>query len=368
MDNWYTIRNAAEVASPTILIYPDRVQENIQRLIADVGDVNMLRPHVKTHKLPQIVQMKLDAGITRFKVATIAEAEMTAAVGAPDVLLAYQPVGPNIARFIRLIQQFPGTRFSAIVDCPAIIVAMGEAASAAGVHADLLIDLDVGMHRTGIAPGDDAHDLYRLIGTTTGVAPDGLHAYDGHLHDADSNQLNANANAAFALVAAFRDRLLADGLPVPQIVVGGTPTSAIHAQHGHVEVGAGTTILWDAGQPTISPDLHYLNAAVLLSRVISKPGNDLLCLDLGHKSVASEMQHPRVRLLGLEDAEPVVHSEEHLTIRTPKANQYDVGSVVYGFPWHICPTMALHGFVWAVKDGIASECWPVIARERRITI
>ena len=95
---------------------------------------------------------------------------------------------------------------------------------------------------------------------------------------------------------------------------------------------------------------------------------DLLCLDLGHKAVASEMAHPRVRLLGLEDAVAVTHSEEHLAVRTSRSADYQVGDVVYGIPRHICPTVALHSEVWAVRDGLATERWPVVARARRITI
>ncbi len=95
---WYAIQNADEVPSPALLVYPDRVEENIRRMIALAGGVDRLRPHMKTSKIPEVVRMHLDQGITRYKVATIAEAEMAAAAGAPDVLLAYQPVGPNIGR------------------------------------------------------------------------------------------------------------------------------------------------------------------------------------------------------------------------------------------------------------------------------
>src|SRR5688572_2285908 len=113
---WYSVDNVAEVPSPALLVYPDRVERNIRRLIDIVGDVRRLRPHVKTTKMRDVVRLHLEAGISRFKCATIAEAEMTADAGAADVLLAYQPVGPNVARFVRLGQAFPSTRFSAVVD------------------------------------------------------------------------------------------------------------------------------------------------------------------------------------------------------------------------------------------------------------
>jgi len=133
-------------------------------------------------------------------------------------------------------------------------------------------------------------------------------------------------------------------------------------------VGAGTPALWDFGQAEISPDLDYLNAAVLLSRVISRPAEDRICLDLGYKAVASEMPQPRVRWFGLEDAPVVMQSEEHLVLQTSQADAFPVGQVLYGIPRHICPTVALYSEVWCVREGRAVERWPVVARARRLTI
>ncbi len=150
---WYAIQNADEVPSPALLLYPDRVEENIRRMIALAGGVDRLRPHMKTSKIPEVVRMHLYQGITRYKVATIAEAEMAAAAGAPDVLLAYQPVGPNIARLIRLIGTFPGTVFSALVDDEMNARLLSQAAVEADVIVHLFLDLDIGMHRSGIDAG-----------------------------------------------------------------------------------------------------------------------------------------------------------------------------------------------------------------------
>jgi D-serine deaminase-like pyridoxal phosphate-dependent protein len=365
---WYAISNADAIASPAVLVYPDRIARNLQRMVDMAGDVRRLRPHVKTHKLAQVIALKRAAGIHKFKVSTIAEAEMTATAGGEDILLAYQPVGPSVQRLITLMRRFPGTLFSTLVDDPSNLAAIGNSAVAAGVVIPLYIDLNVGMNRTGIAPGDAALDLYRTICKTPGVLPAGLHAYDGHLHTADRKQLDQEVQRTFAPVWAMRDQLRAESLPVPNIVASGTPTFATLAQHAGVEVGAGTTVLWDFGQAETCPDYEFLNGAMLLMRVISKPAPGLLCLDLGHKAVASEMPHPRVRLMGLEDAIAVTHSEEHLVVKSERAGDYAVGDVVYGIPRHICPTMALHSEVSVVHDGVADETWPVLARARRITV
>ena len=364
--DWFRIENEADVPSPAVLLYPDRVEQNLRRLVSLAGDANRLRPHVKTHKLPQIVRMKLDAGIRKFKTATISEAEMTAAAGGPDVLLAIQPVGPNVGRLLTLIERFPATRFSTIVDDASAARAIAAAAAARGISVPLLVDLDVGMGRTGI-PVDAAPELYRVIAETPGVEPAGLHAYDGHLHDADEPRLRASAAEAIAPVLRLRDELRREGLSVAGIVAGGTPTSKFLAEHPEVELGAGTPVLWDAGQGEISPDLDFLNAAAVMCRVISRPRPDRLCVDLGHKAVASEMPQPRVRLFGLEDAPAVMHSEEHLVLETAAAD-YRVGDVIYALPRHVCPTVALHSEVWCVRDRRAVELWPVIARARRLTV
>jgi D-serine deaminase-like pyridoxal phosphate-dependent protein len=107
---------------------------------------------------------------------------------------------------------------------------------------------------------------------------------------------------------------------------------------------------------------------LVLTRVISKPSSNILCLDLGHKAIASESPHPRVELMGLADARATGHSEEHLTIQTERADEFPVGTPLYGIPWHICPTVALHQEAVVVRDGRAQEKWQVVARARTITV
>src|SRR4029079_19387902 len=118
---WYLVGNVQEVDSPALLVYPDRIEENIRRMIRLAGGVERLRPHIKTHKMPEVMRLKLAAGIKKFKCATIAEAELSPRCGAPDVLMAYHPGGPKIARLIRLIRRFPNTKCSTIAGDPVAI-------------------------------------------------------------------------------------------------------------------------------------------------------------------------------------------------------------------------------------------------------
>jgi D-serine deaminase-like pyridoxal phosphate-dependent protein len=359
--------NAAEIPSPALLIDVAAVDRNLARMLAIVGQPERLRPHVKTHKLPQLIRRQLALGITKFKCATIAEAEMVADCGAPDILLAAQPVGPNVRRLLTLVERFPATRFSTIADDEGAIRELSRQAAHARARLEVFLDLDIGQHRTGVAPGPHAVHLYRLVNSLSGLQPAGLHAYDGHIQETDLALRTAACDAAFAPVVALREELLRSGFPVPGVVAGGTPTFPLHARRP-VECSPGTTVLWDAGYGKKMPDLPFEPAALLFTRVISKPAPHRLCLDLGHKAVAAEMPHPRVVFPSLPEAIAVVHSEEHLVIETPRAPEFAVGDALIGIPWHVCPTVALHSEIWALVNHQAIERWPVVARARRLTI
>ncbi len=152
MNDWYDIKNIEEIDSPALVLYPDRISKNISLAKEIMGDVNHLRPHVKTNKIAEVCSMMLNAGITKFKCATIAEAEMLAMVQAPDVLLAYQPVGPKILRFITLIKTYPETLFSCLVDNVEIAQQLSYLCEQNNIVLPVYIDVNVGMNRTGIAP------------------------------------------------------------------------------------------------------------------------------------------------------------------------------------------------------------------------
>jgi len=146
-DDWHTLADPDEIPSPALLVYPERIGENIRRMIAALGQTERLRPHVKTHKMAEVVQLQLKAGISKFKCATIAEAEMLGQAGAKDVLLANQPVGPNIDRLLGLGGWFRDVRFSTIADDAEAVGNLAQAAQAAGVTLPVWLDLDVGMGR-----------------------------------------------------------------------------------------------------------------------------------------------------------------------------------------------------------------------------
>jgi D-serine deaminase-like pyridoxal phosphate-dependent protein len=150
------------------------------------------------------------------------------------------------------------------------------------------------------------------------------------------------------------------------LVVGGTPTFPIHTELtlAGIELSPGTIVLQDAGYSARYPDLAFTPAALLLSRVVSHPGQGRLCLDLGHKAVAADPAGSRARLLGLELARPVLHSEEHLVVETAQAEDFANGSFVLAIPTHICPTVALHRRAYVIEGGELAGQWEVTARDR----
>ena len=361
---WYLILNVATVPSPAVVVYPDRIRGNIQRAIQIVGDPQRLRPHIKTHKCGHIIRMHLDHGVVKFKCATIAEAEMAATAGAKDVLVASQLVGPNLARFAELRRRFPATLFSTICDSTEVAQALSALGHSEREPVRTYLDLNCGMDRTGVIPGARAVELYRLLAALPGISIAGLHAYDGHIHDGDLASREKQFTHFNQSLTAFRNQLQ---LPVPNIIASGTPTFAMHARETDRECSPGTYVFWDFGYQRYA-DLDFQLAALVVTRVISKPTENRLCLDLGHKSIASENPHPRVQFLNLPNATPVMHSEEHLVVETPDAAQWNIGDVVYGVPRHICPTVALHDQCFPIVNSTAGAPWSIEARRRKITI
>lgn len=367
--DWYVPYLVEEIASPALLVFPTRVAKNIDRLIGIAGHVDRLRPHVKTHKLPQIVEMHQKRGINKLKCATIAEAEMLAGCGVADILLAYQPVGPNPQRLIALAEAYPDLKFGCLVDNEKTAVHLSTLLANTNISLNIWIDIDNGNGRTGIPPGEQAQQLAKQLVDLPHLNFAGLHVYDGHFAGLPFEERKEESDGAFTAVNQMIAELEAEGLFIPNVVAGGSPTFPVHALRSEVDLSPGTYVFWDAGYGTICPDLPFEPAALLLSRVISKPGHNRLCVDLGHKAVASENPlDRRVRFLNAPDAKFVSQSEEHLVLELENRDAFDVGDVLFGIPWHICPTVALHQEVVVIgEDGGVNGRWPIQARNRRLT-
>jgi D-serine deaminase-like pyridoxal phosphate-dependent protein len=228
---WFHIDNADELASPTILIFPDRIKDNICTMVEMVGgDPSRLRPHIKTYKMREVIRMQLEVGISAFKCSTIAELELAATAGAQDLLLAIQPVGPNIRRLLKLVELFPSVKFSSLVDDHANLERISKIFSEAAKSLPLFVDVDCGMKRSGIKPSEDAVRLCQAIIEVPSVEFAGLHVYDGHVHDTDQTSRQEQYASSWATVEPFIERLEDLGVEIPFLIGGGSPSFPFHAE------------------------------------------------------------------------------------------------------------------------------------------
>jgi len=370
MDLRYRLNHPERLLSPSLIIFEEILRANLDAMIAMAGDPDRLRPHVKTHKIGAIIRLQASLGIYKHKCATIAEAETIAAAGGRDVLIAYPLVGPNLDRLVRLIRAYRGTTFRVLVDHPGSAKALSAAVSGLDRPVSTLLDLDVGMGRTGIAPGDEAAKLYSLVNDLPNLHSDGLHAYDGHQRAFDPEERRLAVREGLKPVLELRERLLGAGHAVPLLILGGTPTFPIHARCTipGSQCSPGTCTLHDASYATKFPDLPFTPAALLLTRVISRPRTGRLTLDLGHKAVAADPVGARVVLPDLRHAQIGGQSEEHLVVDLTNAQDYPPGSWLLAVPMHVCPTVALHKRAYVVRDGEIIDEWDVTARDRVLSI
>ncbi len=370
---WYEVQNIAEIDTPAFLLYPSRIRQNIAEAVRMRGDVSLLRPHIKTTKTPEVIRMMSSMGINKFKCATIAEAELLAREGVGDVLMAYQPTGPKIERLRLLVAQYPATRFAALVDNMKTARDMSEIFARSGsnngegnvprnAEIEVYLDLNVGQNRTGLAVSD-AFRLYEKLQSIPNITVAGLHVYDGHIRDQDFDLRMRRCNEAFEPVGELVERI-----PQPiTVVAGGSPTFPIHCHRPDVQCSPGTFVYWDYGYATVLPEQPFIWAALVACRIISRLDRNTVCVDLGHKAIASENPFPRVHFLNLPGATQISHSEEHLVLQIPQHNLM-VGDVLYGVPIHICPTCNLYDSAQIVMKGRVSHSWKILARDRVLSI
>jgi D-serine deaminase-like pyridoxal phosphate-dependent protein len=362
--HWYDIDNIDQLDTPCLVLYKERIKYNIDQAMRLIGNVSNLRPHVKTSKIAEVCRMMMDVGVTKFKCATIAEAEMLAMIQAPDVLLAYQPTAPKAERLLRLALHYPETTFSCLVDNAEVTENISHIFQRAGIEINVFIDVNSGMNRTGVSI-DDAYALFEKIRSLPAVRVAGIHVYDGHLHDPDPQLRKKSSDAILDRINALVKQIENALAKKITIIAGGSPTFPAHALR-NVECSPGTFVFWDWGYKHAFPDEPFEYAALVLARVISVVSDTLITIDLGHKSVASENPLPRVYFLNVPDSKPVSHSEEHMVVHVPDSSFYKPGFVLYGIPVHICPTVALYERAILVEGHQATTVWKVIARDRML--
>ena len=368
--NWFEVSNIDQIDSPALLVYPKRVQHNIDTMIANVGgDVQRLFPHVKTHKMQEIVEMQLKAGIKRFKCATIAEMEMSIIAGAKYVLIAYQMTGPKIGRLRNLAEKYPTVTVASLVDNITSANQLATSFAEKGLTANIYLDIDNGLNRTGCPLDDTTFPLIAAILKIPNLHFRGFHVYDGQFRTADLAERKKGSDKAFRPIYGLLDQVKKAYNKELEVISGGSPSFSPATMRSNVFCSPGTILLWDAGYAEMVPELAVQWAAVLITRIISKPTEGIITVDLGHKAVGAENPMPnRIRFLNLANYEAYKHSEEHLMVKVENWAALNVGDVLYGIPYHVCPSVALHEEAHVIKENKWIENWEVVARKRKISI
>jgi len=281
-------------------------------------------------------------------------------------------VGQNIARLAQLCDTFPATRFATIVDDRLALEAISNGLSEGNSRGvDVFIDVDPGMARTGIRPNEHAVRLYQAITDSANLRAAGIHWYDGHIRQTDLSERRLAVDAEYQQLSGLQNQLAVAGFEVPEVVVSGTGAFPLWAQYTepNMTLSPGTTVLFDVGYRKQFPDMNFRPALAVLTRVISTNRAGHLTLDLGHKSIAADQPAGcRSYLPELPDAKEIHHTEEHLVIETDRASEFSIGDALIAFPYHVCPTSALHQSVSVVEDGQVVDTWSVAARDRKLTI
>jgi D-serine deaminase-like pyridoxal phosphate-dependent protein len=335
-----------------MLLFQDVMNENIRSACELVGGGHKLMAHVKTHKSADVARTQLAQGIGGFKCATLKELEMVLAVGARKAILSYpQCQESKIERLCDLAAHYPQAWISAIVSSRFHIDVLATVSTRRKQQLRVMLDLDAGMHRTGIGFGPDAAKLYQDIGAHAFLQPAGFHLYDGHDSFSDVERRETAANRHIDSLKELKRQVESAGLPVPCIVAGCSFSFPYYARTEGMHGSPGTIIYWDWGFRTAMPDMPFRYAALILTQVIDRyPDLGLVTTDLGYKAVSSDLPlEERARLLGHDTAELVSQSEEHGVFRVPDELP-KVGDYLLAVPGHICPTTILYPGIHVVDS------------------
>jgi len=336
----YRVANPDTLETPAMLLFQDVVDHNIRSVREMVGGGENLMTHVKTHKSQAITRRQIESGITDFKCATLKELEMVLDAGARRAVLAYPQVQDRkIERLFDLVRGHPDVWIATIVSGPRHLEAITPVAHRRKQQLRVMLDLDAGMHRTGVEFGPDAAELYRAIAADRYLLPSGFHLYDGHNDFSDVLQREAAAQQNIESLQNFRRQMEAQGMPVPCVVAGCSFSFPYYARTEGMFGSPGTIIYWDVGFSTAMPDMPFRWAALILTQVVDRyPDRGMVTTDLGYKAISSDLSvEERACLLGHEAAQLVQQSEEHGVFRVP-GDLPRVGDYLLAVPGHICPT------------------------------
>jgi D-serine deaminase-like pyridoxal phosphate-dependent protein len=348
----------AALDSPQLLLDLDILDTNLQRMLQACRKLGVnLRVHFKSLKCAGLAKYLVQKGVSSFLAAKLNEAEVLADAGISDILLANEIIGPiKLRRLAELARRVP---IMVCVDDLDNVAALGAAMKAAGAKLGVLVEVDIGMNRCGVAPGEPVVELARAIAENENLRFAGLQGYDGHLQmlpDAAERQRKCLNGLASLLMT--RQRLKEAGFEAPIITGGGTGTwEWVASFPGMTEIQPGSFLLMDAAYNAIRPEFAC-SLSVLATVISRKP--DRYILDAGSKAISKDFGMPVVK--GHESEKVLKLAEEHTIVETH--NPPAIGERREVLPAHCCATMNLHRTCIAVRNGIVEAVWPIEASGR----
>jgi len=349
--NPYIIQKPETIPTPRLLVFKDRVMNNVERLtsylraVAPQAPLGHVCPHVKTHKSSYIVRTLMEQGIAAFK-ATLNEVDMLARCEVEEIFVAYPLLKHDAAWLGRCMSSHPKTTFYVQLGSFAHAEVLRDAALEQDVRWHYFIDLDVGMHRTGIRP-DKAFDLYTKVSRWPQFEFVGLHGYDGHIHHPEEADRLGESQKAMGMILDVFETFRKNGVGIPRVMASGsisfqTDFEILYDQIGTetlLQVSPGNWIYWDSGYDAIIPGQFEI-AVVILAQVIDVYGTNRMTLNLGHKRWGAD--RGPVERFSPEGLRVVSFNEEHTVLESTDHQKYTIGDYVLIIPKHACSTVNLY--------------------------
>lgn len=355
------------IETPALVVSETALHNNISRMAAFArsNDVS-LRPHIKTHKTPQIARLQLAAGASGITCAKVGEAEvMVQEAGVQDVLIAYPTVG--VSKYERLVELMNQARIIQAVDSLAAAHLISRTMTKFDVHMDVAIEVNTGQNRSGVLHGEDTLKLAREIARLPNLHLVGIMTHEGHANSAPPGEIEAVAMKAGETMVANAEAIRADGIDLPMVSVGSTPAAFYTPRvKGITEMRPGTYVFND--NSTLQYGWFGVEdmAARFAATVVSRPADDRAILDTGSKSLAMDPSKAHLGhgyIVGHPDAIITKLSEEHGIVNVPVGESgFEVGDRVEVVPNHICPTVNLMDEMLIIRDGQVVDTWKIAAR------
>jgi D-serine deaminase-like pyridoxal phosphate-dependent protein len=366
-DPQYAVSRLEDVITPALVIYPEIVASNIMRTLELLGgDPERWRVHIKTAKLGYTVRMLVERGIRNFKCATTLELLTACRCGAADVLVAYPTMGANARRVREIAAEFPGVRVSVLAENDEQVRQWKDS------RLGIFLDINSGMNRTGV---EDLHtgEVVKLtcaIGAA-GLEFRGLHYYDGHHGGLQEPERTVAAHEGYDRLMKIVAEVKRDGMDVAEVITAGTPTFPCALSYARFRdagfaqrVSPGTVVYGDATNLAQLPtEYGYRAAALVVTRVVSRPRPGIVTCDAGHKAVSADAGVPTCVVVGHSELTPLTPSEEHLPLAVEGGvGGPQAGEALYLMPRHVCPTVNNFDDALMVRNGAIESVEKVSAR------